>query len=111
MPDKSPEQELERMRARIAISQKYLKRDDNPDLDPSHQDQLDKNRVPGELDAEQLSHNSKRNDGHRKLDAARSGRANKNLSDTINESQRRQSYVSLAMAAAVGFVVGALWKT
>lgn len=105
MPDKSPEQELERMRARIAISQKYLKHDDNPELDPSHQDQLDKNRVPGAFDTEQLSPNSKQNDGHQK-----SGGAGKGLSETINESQRRQSYVSLAMASAIGFVVGALWK-
>ena len=52
---KTPEQELAERQARLAISQQYLSRDDNPDLDPSRQDQLDKNRVPGEFGLEQLS--------------------------------------------------------
>lgn len=32
MPDKSPEQQFEEQRPRLAISQQYLARDDNPDL-------------------------------------------------------------------------------
>jgi hypothetical protein len=48
--DKSPEEVLAETRAKQAISQKYLDPDDNPDLEPERQDQLDMNRIPGNYD-------------------------------------------------------------
>ncbi len=111
MADKSPEQELEQKRARLAISQKYLNRDDNPDLDPSHQDQLDKNRIPGELGAEQLSPNSARKNARERPARVRSNQTSKTLSDALNEPLRRRPYASLALVGVVGFVIGALWKS
>jgi hypothetical protein len=48
--NKSPEEVLAATRARQAISQKYLDHEDNPDLDPERQDQIDKNRIPGQMD-------------------------------------------------------------
>lgn len=110
MADKSPEQELEQMRARLAISQEYLNRDDNPDLDPSHQDQLDKNRIPGELGAEQLSPSSERNGARGRSVKARPSQADKTLSDALNEPLRRRPYASLGLVGVIGFVIGALWK-
>jgi len=108
--DKSPEQELEQKRARLAISQKYLNRDDNPDLDPSHQDQLDKNRIPGELGAEQLSPNSARNNVREGPARVGSNQTSEMRSDARDEPPRRRPYASLMVVGVVGFVMGALWK-
>ena len=43
----NPEQALPQARARLAISQAYKT---VVDQDPDHQDQLDKNRVPGSIE-------------------------------------------------------------
>jgi hypothetical protein len=48
----TPQQRLEQQRARLAVSRTYAHR--IVDQDPDHQDQLDKNRVPGALDNEKL---------------------------------------------------------
>ena len=48
----TPQQVLQQTRARLAISQAYFDR--IADQDPEHQDQLDKNRIPGALDGEKF---------------------------------------------------------
>jgi len=51
MPEsKSPEEQLREEQAKLEVSSQYPI--DNPDLEPDRQDQLDKNRVPGQFDEE-----------------------------------------------------------
>ena len=125
----TPEEKLAQQHAREAISQRYL--GDNPDLDPSHQDQLDKNRIPGEFGVDQLSPNSETKTRlaaqHDSVGTAAQGGAStaqpapadvtsqvravgSNLSRAVDTSLTEQPYTTLALAGLIGFALGALWK-
>src|SRR4029078_8457860 len=98
-------------RARLAISERYLSRDDNPDLDPSRQDQLDKNRIPGQFGEGQLapSPEFRARNAERSEDTA--GGVTGNFAQALQKSLGDQPYVTLALAGLAGFVLGALWKS
>jgi hypothetical protein len=110
MAARSPEDQFADEQARLAISQQYLARDDNPDLDPMRQEQLDRNRVPGEVGRAPLSPSSEVRSREARIDEAAllSGRT---LSGALANSLRDQPYTTLALGAVVGFVIGAIWKT
>ena len=115
MMAKTPEQELAERQARLAISQQYLSRDDNPDLDPSRQDQLDKNRVPGQFGLEQLSPLSAQGRGHHQADQSGNDAARFLRSGEVAASLRKslddQPYATLSIAILLGFAMGAIWKS
>ena len=107
MVDKSPEQQFVEEQARLAISQPYLARDDNPDLDPGRQDQIDRNRLPEELSEAQLSPGSAvRSRAAAADDAQRGG----SLTDAVSQVLDSCPYATLAFAALAGIVLGAIWK-
>ena len=106
MVNDSPEEKFAQTRAREAISQRYLSRDDNPDLDPFRQDQLDKNRIPGEFGEEQLSPYSEAKSRDAKLAHEVSAGARDDFADALQQ----RPYGTLALACLTGFVLGALWK-
>jgi hypothetical protein len=116
MTEKSPAEELAETSARLAISQKYLARDDNPNLDPFRQDQLDRNRIPGALGGEQLSPMSAvrtrealtERDDHSL--ATEPENSNDDPSTTFTKSLSDRSLTTLGLAAFAGFVLGAIWK-
>jgi hypothetical protein len=116
MADKSPQEELAETNARLAISQKYLARDDNPDLDPFRQDQLDRNRILGQFGSEQLSPKSElRNLEPAKTETREGLQSSKpgvggNISEALTRSLREQPYVTLGLAVLTAFALGAIWK-
>src|SRR4051794_18072337 len=107
MAEQSPEEVLAEMRARLAISQRYLSRDDNPDLDPEKQEQLDKNRVPGEF-GDQFSPRPGDPPAAR---VSRERTMSGGAQSFIGKSLHDRPYATLAAAAFLGFAVGALWKS
>ncbi len=105
MPDKSPQQQLAEANARLAISQKYVALDDNPDLDPERQDLIDRNRILADVGSEPLSPKS----------AARAreyGRTNftGNAERGWSGASQAERYAALGFAAFIGFAVGAIWR-
>ena len=110
MANETPEQKLAQTRAREAISQRYVSRDDNPELDPFRQDQLDKNRIPGEFGEEQLSPYSEAKSRDAKLAHEVSAGARGDFADAFQKSLSQQPYGTLALAGLTGFALGALWK-
>jgi len=109
MAGKSVEEQFAEEQARLAISQQYLARDDNPDLDPMRQEQLDRNRIPGQLGEQQVSPGpgvEARADAHDRPSSAGSS-----LPKAFVEALRDQPYRTLALAAGIGIVLGALWKS
>ncbi|HVJ78401.1 MAG TPA: hypothetical protein VM620_11260 [Hyphomicrobium sp.] len=110
MAAKSPEDQFAEQQARLAISQQYLARDDNPDLDPMRQEELDRNRIPGALGDGQLSPNSETRAREAVADEAALLNGG-SISSAIAHSVKDQPYTALALAAALGFVVGAIWKS
>jgi len=110
MATKSPEDQFAEEQARFAISQQYLARDDNPDLDPMRQEELDRNRIPGALRDVQLSPNSETRSREAEADEAallNGGSIPSELAHSIKD----RPYTALALAAVLGFVVGAIWKS
>ena len=108
-PENPLKNNLRNEQARLAISQHYLARDDNPDLDPMRQEQLDRNRIPGQLGEQQVSPGpgvEARADAH-----PRPSSAGSSLPEAFIEALRDQPYRTLALAAGVGIVLGALWKS
>jgi hypothetical protein len=110
MAAKSPEDQFAEEQARLAISQQYLARDDNPDLDPMRQEELDRNRIPGALGDGPLSPNSETRAREARADEAALLSRN-SLSGALAHSMKNQPYAALALAAAFGFVAGAIWKS
>jgi hypothetical protein len=110
MAAKSPEDQFAEEQARLAISQQYLARDDNPDLDPMRQEDLDRNRIPGALGDGPLSPNSEPRSREVRVDkpALPSGGS---ITSALALSMKEQPYRALALAAALGFVAGAIWKS
>src|SRR4029079_12831159 len=103
----TPEEKFAQEQARQAISQRYLARDDNPDLDPDRQDQLDRNRIPGELGTEQLAPLSAVK--ARSAAEERESRLAAFMPTSVSAAARDQPYLTMALAAAVGFALGAIW--
>ena len=106
MPNKSPQQQLAEANARLAISQKYLARDDNPDLDPERQDLIDRNRLLVDVGSAQLSPRSavrSRNSGETNVE----GTPKPGWPD-YSQTER---YAALGIAAAIGFAIGAIWRS
>jgi hypothetical protein len=109
MAAKSPEEQFAEEQARLAISQQYLARDDNPDLDPMRQEELDRNRIPGALGDMQLSPNSETRSRAVADEAALLD--DRSISSALAHSMKDQPYTMLALVAALGFVAGAIWKS
>ncbi|HET6389849.1 hypothetical protein [Hyphomicrobium sp.] len=121
MANKTPEEQLAEASARLAISQKYIARDEVIDPDPSRQEQLDRNRIPGQFGSEQLSAYSElepqQRPGAQMGSPAASlnlgsgmAEVSGNLSRAVAQSLREQPRTTLVLAAAVGFALGAIWK-
>ena len=114
MAHKSPQEELAETSARLAISRKYLARDDNPDLDPTRQDRIDSNRILGELGSEQLSPNSavKAREAEVAERLPRTPRAQfpEHMSSALGGIMKDQPYVALALAGVIGFLLGVRWR-
>ena len=108
MVDKSPEQELAEERARLAISRQYLAGGDDPSLTPERQEQLDKNRIPGQFGEEPTPNTDLLSGPGEGLH--HSGSPNAELSSTAVPLRTYPSS-AVAFAAVVGFILGAIWKT
>jgi len=108
MAAKSPEDQFAEEQARLAISQQYLARHDNSD--PMKQEDLDRNRIPGALGDGPLSPNSETRSRETRVDkpALPSGGSS---TSALALSMKEQPYRALALAAALGFVAGAIWKS
>lgn len=111
MADKSAEESFAEEQARLAISQKYLARDDNPDLDPMRQDQLDRNRPTGELGEGQLSPNSEARSRQARAEETALDERGQTLFGTVAKSLDEQPYATLVLTALLGVVLGAIWKS
>ena len=116
MANKTPEEQLAEASARLAISQKYIARDSSIDPDPSRQEQLDRNRIPGQFGSEQLSPYSELRPERSSASASRQGlgsgvaEVSGNFSSAVARSLRDQPRTTLGLAAVMGFVLGAIWK-
>jgi hypothetical protein len=109
MAGKSVEDQFAEEQARLAISQQYLARDGNPEFDPMRQEQLDRNRIPGQLGEEQLSPGPHVNAGSDAQSPPFA--ANVSISAALSRSATQWPYRTLALAAGMGIVLGALWKS
>jgi hypothetical protein len=109
MAGKSVEEQFAEEQARLAISQQYLARDANPEIDPMRQEQLDRNRVPGQLGEQQLSPGPHVNAGSDVQSPPFA--ANVSISAVLAEALHQRPYRTLALAAGIGIVLGALWKS
>ena len=109
MAGKSVEDQFSEEQARLAISQQYLARDGNPELDPMRQEQLDRNRIPGQLGEQQFSPGPH---VHAGADAQSPPfAATSSISAALAEALHERPYQTLALAAGIGIVLGALWKS
>lgn len=109
MARKSVEDQFAEEQARLAISQQYLTRDNNPDLDPMWQEQLDRNRIPGPLGDQQLSPGPHGNAGSG--DQSPPFATDTSISAALAEALHECPYRTLALAGGIGIVLGALWKS